>query len=352
MFFAVGLADLVAIRWLGRRVLDKAIESRTLRERRVCLIGDSGEVSVDEMKLELRRHGYVVSSVFLFDSKLSAADFDTRISTNDIANLVRKGEIEEIMLAVGWWDAVRIHRIVERLRVFPVSIRLLPDRRIAKLFQRPIIDIGLTKVIELKRSARRPLAQILKRGLDIVFAVGVILVFLPMLVLVGVMVKFDSPGPILFCQTRVGFNGRKFRIFKFRTMKTLEDGPKVQQATKDDNRVTRVGRWLRSSSLDELPQLANVIVGDMSVVGPRPHAVAHDNQYDFAIANYAMRHHVKPGITGWAQVCGFRGETPTLDVMLQRVEHDLWYIDNWSIWLDLTIIAWTTIALMRPRNAY
>jgi undecaprenyl-phosphate galactose phosphotransferase/putative colanic acid biosynthesis UDP-glucose lipid carrier transferase len=172
------------------------------------------------------------------------------------------------------------------------------------------------------------------------------------MLVVGLLIKLDSEGPVFFCQTRVGFNGQTFRIWKFRTMTTLDDGPVVRQAQKNDARVTRIGRWLRASSVDELPQLLNVLVGDMSLVGPRPHAVAHDSQYDAVIANYALRRHVKPGITGWAQVCGFRGETPTVDLMLRRVEHDLWYINNWSLWLDSLIVMRTAIALMRPQNAY
>jgi undecaprenyl-phosphate galactose phosphotransferase/putative colanic acid biosynthesis UDP-glucose lipid carrier transferase len=173
-----------------------------------------------------------------------------------------------------------------------------------------------------------------------------------MLIAIAVLIKLDSRGPVLFRQTRVGFNGRTFRILKFRTMKTLEDGPEIRQATRGDDRVTSMGRWLRATSADELPQLINVLRGDMSLVGPRPHAVAHNGQYDVAIANYAARHRVKPGITGWAQVCGYRGETPTVDLMLKRVEHDLWYIDNWSFWLDAVILLRTLVALMRPQNAY
>jgi len=169
---------------------------------------------------------------------------------------------------------------------------------------------------------------------------------------VAVLIELDSPGPVLFCQTRVGFNGQRFRIFKFRTMHTQDDGAVVRQATRDDDRVTRAGRWLRMTSVDELPQLFNVLLGEMSVVGPRPHAEAHDSQFDRAIANYALRHHVLPGITGWAQVNGFRGETPTMDLVMRRVEHDLWYINNWSFWLDTVIVFRTAVTLMNPRDVY
>jgi lipopolysaccharide/colanic/teichoic acid biosynthesis glycosyltransferase len=149
-------------------------------------------------------------------------------------------------------------------------------------------------------------------------------------------------------QTRNGFNGRQFRIWKFRTMSVLEDGPIIRQATKDDPRVTTVGRVLRRTNIDELPQLFNVLAGDMALVGPRPHASAHNSEYEKVIANYACRHHVKPGLTGWAQVQGLRGEIRTLYLMQKRVESDLWYIDNWSLWLDFKILVKTLLVGIQP----
>ena len=142
------------------------------------------------------------------------------------------------------------------------------------------------------------------------------------------LIKLDSKGPVLFTQTHNGFNGRSFRIFKFRTMSVFEDGPQIRQATRNDPRVTSVGRWLRRTSIDELPQLFNVLGGSMSLVGPRPHAVAHNTEYERIVANYAFRYHVKPGISGWAQVNGFRGETSTVKLMEKRVELDLWYVSK------------------------
>jgi undecaprenyl-phosphate galactose phosphotransferase/putative colanic acid biosynthesis UDP-glucose lipid carrier transferase len=192
----------------------------------------------------------------------------------------------------------------------------------------------------------------LKRVMDAMIAVAAILILLPLLLFVALLIRLDSRGPILFRQTRVGLNGNKFVILKFRTMNVLEDGADIRQATKNDDRVTRIGRWLRATSIDELPQLFNVLAGDMSMVGPRPHAVAHDVQYRSLIAGYAARHDVKPGITGWAQVCGFRGETPSIELMARRVEHDLWYVEHWSLWLDCKIVLQTAIALMRPQNAH
>ena len=165
-----------------------------------------------------------------------------------------------------------------------------------------------------------------------------------MLILVAVLIKLDSPGPIFFVQRRYGFNQQPFRIIKFRTMRALDDGPAIRQARRNDPRLTRVGRCLRRWNIDEVPQLFNVLTGDMSLVGPRPHALSHDREYEQRISRYARRHNVKPGITGWAQVHGYRGETDTDEKMRKRVEHDLYYIDNWSLWLDCKIIVRTVLS--------
>jgi exopolysaccharide biosynthesis polyprenyl glycosylphosphotransferase len=179
-----------------------------------------------------------------------------------------------------------------------------------------------------------------------------LLLLAPLLAVISLMIKLDSPGPVIFRQRRKGFNGREFTIYKFRTMSVLEDGATICQARRNDGRVTRIGRLLRATSIDELPQLVNVLEGDMSVVGPRPHALAHDDEYSNLIGRYAFRHHVKPGITGWAQVNGFRGETPEVELMKKRVDFDLWYINHWSAWLDFWITLRTCLELARGRNAY
>ena len=168
----------------------------------------------------------------------------------------------------------------------------------------------------------------------------------------ALLVRLDGPGPILFIQRRYGFNREPFGIVKFRTMAAMEDDAQLISATRFDPRVTRVGAVLRRASIDELPQLLNVLAGDMSLVGPRPHAIAHDQRYEGRIARYARRHNVKPGITGWAQVCGLRGEIVGEDKMRRRVEHDLYYIDNWSLWLDLKIIAMTILSPKTHSDAY
>jgi exopolysaccharide biosynthesis polyprenyl glycosylphosphotransferase len=187
---------------------------------------------------------------------------------------------------------------------------------------------------------------------DIVLATFGLVILSPLLAVVALLIRLDSAGPVFFLQRRYGFNQEPFRIVKFRTMTAMEDNAKLISATRFDPRVTRVGGFLRRSSIDELPQLLNVLIGHMSLVGPRPHALAHDQRYDSRIAQYARRHNVKPGITGWAQVRGLRGEIATEEKMRARVEHDLYYIDNWSLWLDIKIIMLTAFSSKTHSDVY
>lgn len=197
----------------------------------------------------------------------------------------------------------------------------------------------------------RPEAIDAKRVLDLFVALSLLLVLSPILALVSLAIALDSRGPILFCQRRTGQHGKTFGILKFRSMHVLEDGVEVVQAKTQDVRITRVGRIIRKLSLDELPQLFNVIAGDMSLVGPRPHALVHDHYYGAAISNYVIRQQVKPGITGWAQVNGARGATPTIEVMRRRIDFDSWYVANASLALDLKILLRTPLEVLRARNA-
>jgi putative colanic acid biosynthesis UDP-glucose lipid carrier transferase len=191
-----------------------------------------------------------------------------------------------------------------------------------------------------------------KRALDLAIALPALVLLAPLLALIALFVRIDSQGPVFFAQKRSGICGRPFEILKFRTMHVLEDGDIIVQAREDDPRKTRVGSFLRRYSLDELPQLINVVLGDMSLVGPRPHARAHDAYYSNAVANYRHRHAVKPGMTGWAQVNGHRGPTPTLETMSRRVDLDVWYVRHASFALDLKILLRTPLEIFRPRNAY
>ena len=212
----------------------------------------------------------------------------------------------------------------------------------------PALD-GL--VLPVPGAAQSTAQSIAKRALDVIVATLLILLLSPLLALVSLAILLDSSGPLVFAQRRTGLNGKTFAILKFRSMHVLEDGAEVKQAVRGDARITRVGRVIRKLSLDELPQLFNVLAGDMSLVGPRPHAVAHDEYYGAAISNYAVRQQVRPGITGWAQINGARGATPTLASMQARVDLDAWYVVHAGLALDLLILARTPFEVLRSRNA-
>jgi putative colanic acid biosynthesis UDP-glucose lipid carrier transferase len=236
--------------------------------------------------------------------------------------------------------------------VLAAPVTFVPLGPLSRLFQRDRTEIGESVAIELQSAALSPTEQASKRVVDIVVSFFALVCLAPLMLLVAVAIKLDSEGPVFFRQTRHGFNGRPFNIYKFRSMTVLEDGDIVPQAKKHDARVTRVGCWMRRFSIDELPQLLNVLCGQMSIVGPRPHASAHDRYFTSTIEKYSFRHHVKSGITGWAQVCGARGETDTLEKMQKRVELDLWYISNWSVWLDFSIIIRTIFVVFDGENAH
>jgi Undecaprenyl-phosphate glucose phosphotransferase len=277
---------------------------------------------------------------------------DIRLALANIVKTARGVNIKEIHLAMDWdrWSDTK--QLLAELRVLPIPVRLIADARVREMLQFPQQQLGGVVSFELQRAPLTACERAAKRAFDLAAATVGLLVIAPFLLAVSLAVWIESPGPIFFRQTRGGFNGRTFEIIKFRTMFVMENGPTIVQATLNDHRVTRVGRWLRRYSIDELPQLFNVLRGNMSLVGPRPHALAHDRQYGGLISTYPCRHHVKPGITGWAQVNGFRGETPTLHLMKQRVELDLWYVTTWSFLLDLQILCRTVLEICRSRNAF
>jgi undecaprenyl-phosphate galactose phosphotransferase/putative colanic acid biosynthesis UDP-glucose lipid carrier transferase len=229
---------------------------------------------------------------------------------------------------------------------------LLPDRFVDPILSHAKVGPDLRLQMELQRAPLNPTELAIKRSCDLVVSAISLIALAPLLVIVSIAIAADSRGPIIFRQNRKGFNGKQFAIYKFRTLKVGEDGDAVKQVTRQDQRLTRIGQILRTTSIDELPQLVNVLKGDMSLAGPRPHAVVHDNKYADLVANYALRHHVKPGMTGWAQVNGFRGETAAVELMQRRVSYDLWYVNNWSFWLDLRILGLTCIEVLRGRNAF
>jgi undecaprenyl-phosphate galactose phosphotransferase/putative colanic acid biosynthesis UDP-glucose lipid carrier transferase len=258
----------------------------------------------------------------------------------------------EVILALPWRDNAQLEFVRDRLRRSPLPVRLLPDRSVQAILRYRSWGPRELPIVEIQRAPLSVPERFAKRIVDLLLAGFALTSLMPLMLVIACAIRLESPGPAIFRQRRKGFNGGEFVIYKFRTMTVMEDSHTITQARKSDRRVTALGRILRQTSIDELPQLFNVLIGNMSLVGPRPHALAHDNDYGQVISNYAFRHHVKPGITGWAQVNGFRGETPRLEQMVKRIELDLWYINNWSLTLDLQILLRTSLAVVRGRNAY
>jgi putative colanic acid biosynthesis UDP-glucose lipid carrier transferase len=246
----------------------------------------------------------------------------------------------------------KIIAAVMALKDETVSTYLVPDLLVSDLLGSQWIMLGNTPLVIVNDSPSYEGYWLIKRIEDIVLGFLILLAALPIMCVIALFIKLDSPGPVLFRQRRHGLNGEVIKVMKFRTMRTLDDGEVVNQATQNDPRVTSVGKFLRRTSLDELPQFFNVIQGNMSIVGPRPHAVAHNDYYRKLIDGYMQRHKVKPGITGWAQVNGMRGETDTIEKMQGRVDFDIYYINHWSLVLDLKIIFLTIIAVVGDKKAY
>jgi undecaprenyl-phosphate galactose phosphotransferase/putative colanic acid biosynthesis UDP-glucose lipid carrier transferase len=353
IFALVEIPLLVTNRFVAERLVKSLITSGAISGRRAVLIGEAGELGrLGSAHLlhyfglkEVGRVTVAASSDRHMLQEKDLADIEHAI------NIARERKAEELVLAMCWGSTSLLENVSDRLRISPLPVRLLPDHVIRSVLGRRTASAAVspTLSVELQRAPLTRFERLSKRLLDILVSALAILALSPLLVLVAVAIKIDSPGPVIFRQRRNGFNQLPFVIFKFRSMSVLEDGPVVTQAQRDDPRVTRVGRLLRRSSIDELPQLFNVLFGDMSLVGPRPHAMAHDDTYGAMIAKYAFRHHVKPGITGWAQVNGLRGETSRVEQMKKRVDYDLWYINNWSFRLDLQILLRTCFEVVRDR---
>jgi putative colanic acid biosynthesis UDP-glucose lipid carrier transferase len=273
-------------------------------------------------------------------------------SLGELAGYVKAHRVDLIYVTLPMASQPRILNLLEELRDTTASIYFTPDIFLFDLIQARMDAIGGVPVVAVCETPFYGMNGLIKRLSDIAIAATALVLILPVMIAIAAGIKLTSPGPVLFTQRRYGLDGREFVVYKFRTMTVLEDGGVVRQATRDDARVTRLGAFLRRYSLDELPQFVNVLQGRMSVVGPRPHAVAHNETYRKLIRGYMIRHKVKPGITGWAQVNGLRGETDTLDKMRERIEYDLSYLRNWSLQLDLQIVLKTILVVLRAHNAY
>lgn len=280
-------------------------------------------------------------------------DFGSRLGEiNDIVPYIQQHNIEMVFISLPMSSQPRIQKLMDQLPDTTSSVYFLPDIYIFDLMQTHFDYIGSIPVVAMNESPFTGINGVVKSASDFILAFLIIILISPLMACIALAVKFTSPGPVIFKQRRYGLNGEKIVVYKFRTMTVTEDGADIQQAKQNDQRLTRIGGFLRRTSLDELPQFFNVLQGRMSIVGPRPHAVAHNELYRRLIKGYMLRHKAKPGITGWAQVNGWRGETETLEKMKARIEHDLYYLKNWSIWLDLWIILKTVWIVLRRDNAY
>jgi undecaprenyl-phosphate galactose phosphotransferase/putative colanic acid biosynthesis UDP-glucose lipid carrier transferase len=341
---------LLLARWALERTSRAKMAAGSLAGRRVVTIGEPEELVRLNRSVLFRYFGMSEVVRISIGANHGQSPDEVLVDVDRALHEARELGVEEFAVALRWSSKDLLETVRNRLRASPLPVRLLPDHNIRSVLgRRALSTSGSAHTVELQRAPLTPMERAVKRALDVVCASAGVLILVPLFVLTAVFIKLDSPGPVIFRQRRNGFNTKPFVIFKFRTMSVLEDGPAITQARRGDRRITRIGQLLRRSSIDELPQLFNVLRGEMSLVGPRPHALAHDNEYKVLIEKYSLRHHVKPGMTGWAQVNGLRGETGRLDQMEERVELDLWYVNHWSLRLDLSILLRTCFEVMRHR---
>lgn len=362
--YAAGLTTALLIRFLATWLVAKGLQTKRVRGRSVVVIGEATRVQNIVSRLRSDGKGAEIAGVIILAPRPSATparaarqdagdiEVQTRVVLQTMRDLSQRMAIDEIVLDLPWSDGERIRALMEGLTIVPATLHLAPDSAWTWTRNPVLAHVGKIPTIRLVRAPLTLRDLVLKRAFDIAVASALSILAVPLFAAIAIAIKLESPGPVLFRQRRQGFNQHEFRVLKFRTMTTLDDGPVIHQATRNDHRVTKVGRFLRSTNLDETPQLFNVLSGQMSLVGPRPHAVAHNNEYEKRIQLYAQRHKVKPGITGLAQVKGHRGQTDSIDKMLRRVEHDLFYIDNWSLLTDVKILFMTLFSPRSYRNAY
>jgi Undecaprenyl-phosphate glucose phosphotransferase len=357
VFFAqlgAALFAQVIVRAVLRRVADDARWRGRLCDERFAVLALPGADGVMEMRETLSsRRGHVVRYHHLpswNDRPFESAAYDAQLIM--IRNECRILNIDVVLILFGANDMKAVGSAVAAVSEIPVRVQLMPIEIKEYLQHGNIGRNGELRVLELPNGPSSLRDRLLKRTFDIIVASAMLALLWPLLLIVAVLIKIDTPGPAFFRQARHGFNSESISVLKFRSMTTFDDSQETfRQAVRNDPRVTRIGRILRRTSIDELPQLFNVLKGEMSIVGPRPHAVAHNDMFTDRIRRLSRRHIVKPGITGWAQVNGLRGETDTLEKMVKRIEYDLHYIDNWSFLFDLKIV-FMTIVMKSTYGAY
>ncbi|MCP5676408.1 undecaprenyl-phosphate glucose phosphotransferase [Klebsiella pneumoniae] len=325
-------------------------------KRRVAILGitPAGLAILQELHKEFSAEGidirFFEDRTVQRDSRL--INIEKSGNSRDLLALAKKGEVDEVYIALPMVAQQRIRQFLNEFSDTTVDVFLVPDLFSYSAHISQLRMFGNIQTISIFTSPFDGEGAVLKRIEDIILGLFFTLLSLPAMLIVAIGIKLTSPGPVLFKQNRYGLNGKQIQVWKFRTMRVMENSAVVTQATRNDPRITKFGAFLRKTSLDELPQFINVLQGRMSIVGPRPHAVAHNEQYRVLVENYMIRHKVKPGITGLAQINGFRGETDTLDKMEKRIQFDLQYIQSWSLLLDLKIIFLTFFRGFVGKNAF
>ncbi len=348
------VAQLAATR-LGRRLIQARLANPELR--RTALVIGAGAVGARTAQVLLNRVGQGVDFAgYLEDRDQDRCAEGTRPHIvgrlDDLAAMVRQRNVKDVYITLPLSVQPRITRLLSELHDTAVSIFYVPDLAGINAVQGRMRTMDGMPVVSLLESPFVGINGLVKRASDVVLGSVITVLILPLLAAVAIGVKLSSPGPVVFKQRRNGLDGKEITVYKFRSMRTMDNGVVVKQATRGDPRITPFGAFIRRTSLDELPQFINVLQGRMSIVGPRPHAVAHNEQYRRIVDAYMVRHKVKPGITGWAQVNGHRGETDVIEKMQARVEHDIDYLRNWSLTLDLRIVARTLKLVLFDRQAY
>jgi putative colanic acid biosynthesis UDP-glucose lipid carrier transferase len=352
-WYVVGTLALLLPRAVVYTIL-RHLREKGLNSKRVMIVG-YGPVGreMHDRASSQSWYGYDVKAVYPAEGDKHVPEGVEKVeSLADLLQAVKRHQIHEIWITLPLSDQERLRELQFVLRNALVDIRWVPDTLSMQILSNKIISFLGMPALDLNQPVAADMNAIAKDVFDKVFSAVVLFLLLPLFTVIGIAIKLSSPGPVFFRQQRLGLNGRPFMCFKFRSMKLHQEHGVVTQATQNDPRITKIGAFLRRTSLDELPQFINVLLGDMSVVGPRPHALQHNELYQDKLEMYMLRHRVKPGITGWAQIHGYRGETDTVDKMAKRVQFDLHYIKNWSFAMDMKIIVWTAFKGWTGNNAY
>jgi len=349
-------AALMATHLLARAIFPRVLAMRG--NQRAAVIVGMGETGV-RLAQQIRKNPYLGTRLIgYFDDRNSQrlsplADGNMLLgSFTNLAQFVKENRIDIIYITLPMATQPRILAMLNDMRDTTASIYFVPDIFITDLIQGRMDTVGGMPVVAVCETPFTGVNGLVKRSSDIIFSLLILALISPLMLIIALAVKLGSPGPVFFMQRRSGVDGKEILVYKFRSMTVCEDGAHIAQATKNDKRITPLGAFLRKTSLDELPQFINVLQGRMSIVGPRPHALAHNELYRKVVKSYMIRHKVKPGITGWAQVNGYRGETDKVEKMQKRVEYDLEYLRDWSLGLDLWIILKTVVVVLNDRHAY